>query len=236
MSRSDLVGSTPVLRFDRAERWAHRGFGLLMGVCLITAALLYLPGIGAVVGQRDVVRLVHLAAGFALPVPLLLGYAASGRFRADVRRLGRFSETDWLWLRSADRGTASLPVGKFNAGQKLNSAFTLGALVVMLATGAVMTFASSFPDDVRTGATFTHDWLALAVAVVLAGHLYMAYGDPGAREGMRTGVVTAGWAAVHHPGWVGVVPDEAPGEATPAQGGSATGPAGREDTIATPES
>lgn len=205
MSPSDVEADTPVLRFDWAERWAHRGFGLLMGLCLITAALLYLPGFGAIVGQRDVVRMVHLVAGFALPVPLLLGYAASGRFRADVRRLSRFSEVDWRWLRSADRRVAALPVGKFNAGQKLNSAFTMGSLIVMLGTGTVMTFAASFPDDVRTGATFTHDWLALAVAVVLAGHVYMAYGDPGAREGMRTGVVTAGWAAVHHPGWVAML-------------------------------
>lgn len=205
MSRSDVIGSTPVLRFDRAERWAHRGFGLLMGVCLVTAALLYLPVIGPIVGQRDVVRLVHLVAGFALPVPLLLGYAMSGRFRTDVRRLGRFTEVDWRWLRSTNRRAAKLPVGKFNAGQKLNGAFTAGALIVMLATGAVMTFASRFPDEVRTGATFTHDWLALAVVVVLAGHMYMAYGDPGAREGMRSGVVTAAWVAVHHPGWVAVL-------------------------------
>ncbi|MDQ1247800.1 MAG: formate dehydrogenase subunit gamma [Actinomycetota bacterium] len=201
MSRSEPV--PVVLRFDRAERWGHRAFALLMGVCLATAALLYLPGLGGIVGQRDVVRMVHLVAGFALPVPLVLGYAASGRFRADTRRLGRFTEVDWRWLRAGDRRAAALPVGKFNAGQKLNSAFTVGALIVMVATGAVMTFASAFPDHVRTGATFTHDWVALAVAVVLAGHVYMAYGDPGARAGMRTGVVTAQWAATHHPGWLG---------------------------------
>lgn len=190
-----------LVRFDRTQRLTHRTFGLLMAVCLATAALLYLPSLGGLVGQRDIVRLVHLIAGFALPIPLVVGYLRSARFRRDVTAINRFTSVDWAWLRRSDRRTANLPVGKFNAGQKLNSVFTVGALLVMLATGAVMTFASRFPDDVRTGATFSHDWFALAMAVVLAGHVWMAYGDPEARRGMRTGLVSLGWARRHHRGW-----------------------------------
>jgi hypothetical protein len=44
----------------------------------------------------------------------------------------------------------------------------------------------------RTGATFVHDWLALALGVVLAGDIGMAMGDPEARRGMRTGFGHAG--------------------------------------------
>ena len=51
-------------------------------------------------------------------------------------------------------------MGKFNAGQKLNAAFTLGSILVLFGTGAIMFFSSAFPDDIRTGATFVHDWLA----------------------------------------------------------------------------
>ncbi|MFI0431768.1 MAG: cytochrome b/b6 domain-containing protein [Candidatus Nanopelagicales bacterium] len=195
-------GDHAVLRFTPAERWIHRTFGLLMAGCLITAALLYLPGLSGLVGQRDIVKLVHEVCGFALPVPLLIGYALSSSFRADVRRLNRFGRVDREWLRPRHPGRAGLAVGKFNAGQKLNAAFTLGAVLVMLATGAMLTFPDPFADRVRTGATFTHDWLALAIAVVLVGHMAKALADEGARRGMRTGWVSEDWIEREHSGWL----------------------------------
>lgn len=196
-----------VVRFSRGERWTHRVFGLLMAGCLVTAALLYVPLLSGLVGQRDVVKLVHEVCGFALPVPLVVGYALSRSFRADVSRLNRFSPADRAalrWRRGRGDG-AALPVGKFNAGQKLNASFTLGAVLVMLATGAILAFPDPFADRVRTGATFTHDWLALLVAVVLAGHMVKALADEGARRGMRTGSVTLSWARREHPAWAAEV-------------------------------
>src|SRR5262249_53797469 len=68
---------------------------------------------------------------FALPVPALLGWL-SRAFRDDLRRLNRFTPDDWSWLRGRDRratvgGRGIYPVGKYNAGQKLNAAFSGGA-------------------------------------------------------------------------------------------------------------
>ena len=37
------------------------------------------------------------------------------------------------WLRSKDRRSGRLGIGKFNAGQKLNAAFVLGGVIVMFA-------------------------------------------------------------------------------------------------------
>ena len=136
-----------------------------------------------------------------LPVPLVVGWLWSAALRRDVRLLDRFSPADWQWLRSADRRSGRIPVGKFNAGQKLNAAFTLGAVLVMLMTGVVMHWTGLWPVAWRTGATFVHDWLAFAVAVVVAGHAYMAWKDPVARMGMRTGVVPASWARREHSDW-----------------------------------
>jgi formate dehydrogenase subunit gamma len=62
-----------------------------------------------------------------------------------------------------------------------------------------------FPDDIRTGATFVHDWLTLVIVIVLAGHIWMAMGDAEARRGMRTGSVSKDWAKRHHSEWVGEV-------------------------------
>ena len=191
-------------RFTRAERWAHRAIAILMVILLLTAAALYLPQVSAIVGNRPTVRLIHLIAGYALPIPILLALA-SAAFRADLSRLNRFTPSDWAWLRSRDRRDGRIPVGKFNAGQKLNAAFTLGAIIVMFATGLVLAWSEWFPDDIRTGATFTHDWLTLVIVVVVAGHTVMAMKDPMARVGMRTGEVPTEWAEREHGAWLAEV-------------------------------
>ncbi len=194
------VSGDRVVRFDASERWTHRIFGVLVGLCLVTAAFLSIPDLSVLVGQRDMLRLVHLGSGFLMPVPLIVGYATSARFRSDVSRLNRFTPDDWRWLRPSRR-VDDMAIGKFNAGQKLNAAFTLGSTLVMLATGAVLTFSSLFSDRTRTGSTFVHDWLALAIAIVVLGHMWKAANDAGARLGMRSGYVSAQWARDHHPQW-----------------------------------
>ncbi len=154
-------GSLP--RFTRGERWVHRSLGIVMGVLLVTGAFLFFPDLGGLIGNRQIVSLTHEISGWLLPIPLLLALL-SRAFRVDAGRLNRFRPTDWEWLRSRDRRSGRIPVGKFNAGQKLNSSFTLGAIIVMFGTGMVMFFSSLFTDTIRTGATFVHDWLALALA------------------------------------------------------------------------
>ena len=191
-------------RFTRAERWTHRAIAILTIILLLTAAALYLPQVSAVVGNRPTVRLIHVIAGYALPIPIILALA-SAAFRSDAARLNRFTPDDWAWLRSSDRRSGRIPVGKFNAGQKINAAFTLGAIIVMFATGLVLAWNQFFPDDIRTGATFTHDWLTLAIVVMVAGHIAMALKDPMARTGMRTGEVTEAWAADEHAAWLAEV-------------------------------
>ncbi|MFH9085424.1 MULTISPECIES: cytochrome b/b6 domain-containing protein [unclassified Streptomyces] len=192
-----------VHRFTRAERWVHRATAALMGVCVVTAAVLYIPQLAVLVGRRELVVRVHECAGLALPVPVLLGLA-SRAFRADLRFLNRFGPHDRVWLRAAlrrDRRHGSRPAGKFNAGQKVYAAWIAGATLVMLGTGLMMWFTRLTPLMWRTSATFVHDWLALTIGVVLAGHIGMALGDPEARRGLRTGTVSEQWADREHPLW-----------------------------------
>ncbi|MEV6117264.1 cytochrome b/b6 domain-containing protein [Streptomyces sp. NPDC052109] len=195
--------SARIHRFSRAERWVHRATAALMGVCVVTAAVLYIPQLAVVVGRRELVVRVHECAGLALPVPVLLGLA-SRAFRADLRFLNRFGPHDRLWLRAAlrrDKRRSSRPAGKFNAGQKVYAAWIAGATLVMLGTGLLMWFTHLAPLMWRTSATFVHDWLALTIGVVLAGHIGMALGDPEARRGLRTGTVSREWAKREHPLW-----------------------------------
>ncbi|MFE2407406.1 cytochrome b/b6 domain-containing protein [Kitasatospora sp. NPDC059408] len=187
-------------RFTRAERWVHRLTAALMLVCLTTAAFLYVPPLAELVGRRRLVVTIHVWCGLALPVPLLLGLA-SRALRADLSRLSRFTPTDWAWLRALCSRAADRPAGKFNAGQKLYAQWTLGAILVIVGTGLLMWLTHLAPPSWRTGATFVHDWLAAAIAVVTIGHIRMAVRDPEARLGMRTGLVDRRWAAREHPEW-----------------------------------
>lgn len=189
-------------RFDGVERAVHWATAALFGVLLATAAVLYVGGLSAIVGRRTLVRDVHVVAGLALPLPLVVGWLGrwGAALRGDARRLARFDEDDWRWLRRLGRDPL-VPVGKFNAGQKLNAAFVLGAMVSMLATGAIMRWFHPFPLTWRTGATFVHDWLAILLAVTITGHVLQALADPAALRSMVTGWVPVGWARSRRSKW-----------------------------------
>lgn len=172
-----------------------------MAFCAGAAACLYFPPLGELVGRRLLVVTVHETSGLLLPVPVLLGLF-SASFRADLRRLNRFATYDSEWLRMAVRRLKSRPAGKFNAGQKLYAAWIAGAVPIMLCTGLLMWFGGLLPWIPRGSTIFVHDWLAQAVAVVLAGHIRLAQRDPLAREGMCTGYVRRSWARREHPNWL----------------------------------
>lgn len=225
------TGATParprVPRFTPGEHRVHRATATLMAVCVLTAGCLYLPFLAELVGRRHLMVTVHEWSGILLPVPLLLGLG-SRALRADLTRLNRYGPHDRQWLRAALRRRGGRPAGKFNAGQKLYAAWIAGAVLVMLGTGLLMWFTGLAPLVWRTGATFVHDWLALAVIIVIAGHVWKAYGDPESRRGLRTGSVDAQWARREHPLWVPGDGDGDGGDAGEA-GESADG-AGRQDT------
>jgi formate dehydrogenase subunit gamma len=190
-----------LLRFSRAVRWVHGLAGGLVLVLIISAAVLYNSELQVLVGHRPVVEAVHVWTGFALPLPVLAGLAFRS-VRADAAELDRFTARDWQWLRSRTRRDGSIPVGKFNAGQKLNGSLSTGGCAVLLMTGAVMYLTDLTPLAWRTGATLVHDWTALALGLLVVGHLYHALRDPLAMRGIRTGSVPLRWALHDHPAWV----------------------------------
>jgi formate dehydrogenase subunit gamma len=200
-----------LVRFGRVERAVHWVNAALFLVLVGTGAILYLEPLQAAVGRRALVEDIHVYAGLALPVPLLIALSGSwGRgLRHDLRRFNRWSGDDWEWLRAMFRrgperrvDLRGVRVGKFNAGQKLNAAFVGGAGLVMLGTGVIMRWYHPWPLNWRTGATFVHDWLALAVGIAIIGHVAMALRDPEALRAMFVGTVRQAWAKRHAPAWL----------------------------------
>jgi formate dehydrogenase subunit gamma len=163
---------SPERRFSAAEIIVHATFATLVLICIATAAIMWFDVLAIAVGRRDFVGTVHQTAGLLAPIPLAIGLLFPS-FRSDVRTLEGWSDSDVEWLRSRDRRSGRIPVHRFNAGQKLNAALSIGAILVLLGTGTVMAgWLMSFPTQTRTDATWVHDWAAFALTLAVIGHVY----------------------------------------------------------------
>ena len=203
-----------ILRFDRVQRAAHWANALLFGILMVTALLLYFPGLSGIVGRRALVVNIHVWTGIALPLPILVSLLGpwGARMRRDLRRVNRWTRDEIAWLWALGR-RAPRVVDKFNPGQKLNSIFVGGAIVVMLITGIVLRWFQFFPVSWRMGATFVHDLMAVAIFIAVIGHIAFALAHPEAMRSIFSGWVSKGWAARHAPAWL----REETGEPDPEQ-------------------
>jgi formate dehydrogenase subunit gamma len=192
-----------ILRFDRVQRAAHWANALLFGILMLTALALYFPSLSGVVGRRALVANIHVWSGVALPVPILIALVGpwGAQMRRDLRRINQWTHDEVKWLRSLGRNAPRV-VDKFNPGQKLNAIFIGGSIAVMLATGCILKWFRFFPVSWRTGATFVHDVLALAIFAVVIGHILFALTHPDSMRSMIKGWVSEAWAARHAPGWL----------------------------------
>ena len=192
-----------ILRFDGVQRAAHWANALLFGILMLTALALYFPSLSGVVGRRALVANIHVWSGVALPVPILISLVGpwGAQMRRDLRRINQWTHDEVKWLRSLGRNAPRV-VDKFNPGQKLNAIFIGGSIAVMLATGCILKWFRFFPVSWRTGATFVHDVLALAIFAVVIGHILFALTHPDSMRSMIKGWVSEAWAARHAPGWL----------------------------------
>jgi formate dehydrogenase subunit gamma len=204
MRRERRVQGDVIPRFDRVERAAHWTTAALFGVLMVTGAVLYAGPFSSMFGRRELFRNVHTYAGILLPVPVLVGLAGrwGAQLRRDVGRINRWTRDDARWFRRRNRARPGrVEVGKFNAGQKISATFFAAAIVVMLVTGLMLRWPSAFSNDLRTGATFVHDWFTFGIWIAVLGHIYFAVRDPVALGGMTRGSVTPYWARTERPGW-----------------------------------
>ena len=191
-----------LLRFDRVQRGAHWANAVLFGVLITTALPLYFGSLAGVVLRRHVVAEIHLWAGIALPLPIIVSLLGpwGTRMRTDLRRMNLWTRDEIYWLRR--RGRTSVPLDKFNPGQKLNAVFTAATILVMLASGSVMQWFRFFPVSWRTGATFVHDVFAFSVVLVVVAHISIALTHRDAMRSMVRGWVTESWASRHAARWL----------------------------------
>jgi formate dehydrogenase subunit gamma len=200
---ADASSIPRIVRFDAVQRAAHWANALLFGILMLTALPLYFPSLADVVGRRALVVNIHVWSGLALPVPIVISLLGpwGAQMRRDVRRINVWTNDEVKWLRTLGRNAPRV-VDKFNPGQKLNAIFVGGSILVMLGSGFVLKWFGFFPVNWRTGATFVHDVLALAIFVVVAGHILFALTHPESLRSMLKGWVSEAWAARNAPGWL----------------------------------
>ncbi len=186
---NDTVVGDFVVRFDRTERVLHWVSAVAALAALATGTVLYVEPLAVAIGRRDLVKDLHVVAGFAAVVPFVV--ATAGPWRASLRRdLDRFAnwhDDDVRWFRRSTRRLSE--TGKFNGGQKLNAVLLSSALVVMVMTGSIMKWFGPFPLTWRSGATFVHDWVSFGLWFLIPAHVIKALVTPGAVRGMWTGWV-----------------------------------------------
>src|SRR4051812_29864188 len=141
-------GGATIERFDTVERIAHWVNAALFGIVMLTGSVLYIGQLSVLVGNREIVRTLHVYCGLAIPVAFLIAYSPRwGRaLRKDFSRINRWSQDDKRWFRTFGRDK-TVRLGKFNSGQKLNAAFVVSAALVMVGTGSIMKWFEPFPID-----------------------------------------------------------------------------------------
>jgi formate dehydrogenase subunit gamma len=189
-------------RFSRTERtlhWANAGFFFLL---LATGLVLYLPSLAVEVGRRPLVKDIHFWSGVAW-LCVLAAIVVAGDRRGIVRaarEIDGFDRDDLRWL--AHRKPA--PQGRFNAGQKLNTALTAAFTLLFLVSGLLLWLGERDTSFRFASTVILHDGLMYVSLVLLVGHLYLALIHPATRHALRgitVGTVSEEWAAKHHAKW-----------------------------------
>lgn len=190
-----------ILRFDRVQIVTHWLNAAIFTVLIATAIPLYFGSFFGIVLHRHVVQLVHLWTGLAWPLPIIISLLGpwGARMRSDLGRVSYWTRAEVDWLRTL--GRTNLKADKFNPGQKLNALFIASTMFVLLVSGSMLQWFRYFSVPVRVGATFVHDTFALAVFVVVVGHIVMALTHRELLRSIFTGRVSEAWAKTHARGW-----------------------------------
>jgi formate dehydrogenase subunit gamma len=191
-----------VRRFSRTERTLHWANALGFLFLLATGLILYLPSLAVLVGRRPLIQDLHFWSGIAW-VSILAAVVVLGDRRGIARlarEVDRFDRDDVRWL----LGRRPAPQGRFNAGQKLNTALTAAFTVLFLVSGLLLWFGERDTRFRFASTVLLHDGVMYVALALLAGHLYLAVIHPATRHALRgitVGTVDEEWAARHHPKW-----------------------------------
>jgi formate dehydrogenase subunit gamma len=198
-----------VARFSATERALHWLHACAFFGMLATGLVLYLPSLSVAVGNRPVVKALHLgiAIGWLLAVALVAVLGRRRALRRTIAELERFDrdDRDWLLGRHA-------PQGRFNAGQKIHAILQAAIATLFVFSGVLLWLGERDTRFRLAGTVRLHDMLMFAAVALVVGHLWLALVWPATRpalQGMVRGTVPTGWARRHHAKWEPSAPSPA---------------------------
>jgi formate dehydrogenase subunit gamma len=197
-----IPSSRRLPRFNRTERAVHWVHAAAFFVLLGSGLCLYLPSLAELVGRRGLLKSVHLYTAIAWAVALVLIAVVGDRrsLRGAIHEVEFWDADDLRWF----RGT-SVPSGRLNAGQKLNTILTAVFALLFTVTGFFLWYGERNTRFRMPNALLVHDWLMYASLILLTGHLYLSLIYPKTRHslnGITRGWVREDWARRHHAKWV----------------------------------
>jgi formate dehydrogenase subunit gamma len=185
-------------RFTKTERAAH-----WLVACAFATMLLSGTQVPHRWSWTTTALDVHVGAAVVLVAGLggLLFFGNGRALSRTARELRRLDADDRRWLAPVRilRRRPAPPVGRFNAGQKLNARLALLGLVGLYSTGVYLLVVG------RSAFGHLHGPFALLTSALIAAHIFMAVVNPSTRHalrGMTLGSVDREWAAHHFPRWV----------------------------------
>ena len=198
--------SAYVVRFDAVERTLHWLLAITFLLMMASGLVLYLPSLATLAADRVLWKTIHLSSAVVFWAGLIaLIPGNSHRLRMTAREIDRFDDDDGRWLRWAvARSGVEPPQGRFNAGQKLNTAIVAGLMVVFTLNGTLMYLQERDASFRGSSAILVHDWATWIAVPLVLGHLYLAMLHPATRHSLRgitLGTVRRDWANRHHSKW-----------------------------------
>lgn len=211
---------------ERAAHWSNAAAFVVLAISGLTMAFgkfIILPVIGSTLfgWLTYALKTAHNFVGPLFAVSLLVVIIT---FVKD--NIATAADIKWLSKGGGMLGGAhEVPSHRFNAGEK--GIFWWGVVfpgLVVVGSGLVLNKLVPGLGEVRGDmqvAHMIHAVAALAMTVMLMGHIYMGtIGTRGAYDAMKTGYVPEGWAQEHHELWL----DDIRAGKIPAQRSSAIAP------------
>ena len=199
------MSRTLIRRYDDRQRLNHWAIVLVFFFAFASGFALFHPSLyflSVFVGGGQWARILHPYLGLLMVLGFVFMFAA-------LWRDNRINDGDRAWLRNMRtmlRGhkDGSIPVGKYNAGQKLVFWGMSLSLLVLLVTGFLFWwpwFAESVPIPLQRVAVVLHAVAAVVLVLSVIVHVYAAIWVKGTIRAMTRGTVTESWARRNHAGW-----------------------------------
>jgi formate dehydrogenase subunit gamma len=195
-----------IQRYGASDRANHWVVAILFVILSLTGLAFFHPSyffLTNVLGGPVWARILHPFLGIVMAISFVF-------LARRVWRENFIKPVDLQWLKMIDEvinngdGPDKLPIGKYNAGQKLMFWTMVGSVIALVLSGIVIWrsyFAEFFPIPVIRVAMVIHMLAGFTGILALIIHVYAAIWVKGTLRAMTRGSVEANWAKHHHPEW-----------------------------------